>query len=136
MGNPADSVEPSVATGLPCGRTVLIGCSGGADSVALLAAAVRTGIRCAAGHVDHGLRPESTSEAEHVRELARTLGVGFHLERIEGLKVRGPGLEAAARDARYTDYFFPLLAAASRSSKRWPRSMSGIASLPSWQAYS
>jgi tRNA(Ile)-lysidine synthase len=101
VGNPADSVEPSVATGLPRGRTVLVACSGGADSVALLAAAVRAGIRCAAGHVDHGLRPESAREAEHVRELARTLSVGFHLERIEGLRVRGPGLEAAAREARY-----------------------------------
>ncbi|HZR11380.1 MAG TPA: tRNA lysidine(34) synthetase TilS, partial [Myxococcales bacterium] len=101
MGNLADTVEPAVATGLPHGRTVLVACSGGADSVALLAAAVRVGVRCAAGHVDHGLRPESAREAEHVREVARSLGVSFHLERIERLEVRGAGLEAAAREARY-----------------------------------
>lgn len=80
---------------------VLVACSGGADSVALLASAVRVGVRCDAGHIDHGLRPESAAEAEHVRELARSLGVGFQLERIERLNVHGPGLEAAAREARY-----------------------------------
>ena len=101
MGNLADTVEPAVATGLPHGRTVLVACSGGADSVALLAAAVRVGVRCGAGHVDHGLRPESARDAEHVREVARSLGVSFHLERIERLDVRGAGLEAAAREARY-----------------------------------
>jgi tRNA(Ile)-lysidine synthase len=69
--------------------------------VALLGAAVRTGVRCEVGHVDHGLRPASAAEAEQVRELARSLGVGFHFERIERLNVRGPGLEAAAREARY-----------------------------------
>ena len=101
LGNPADSVEQSVATFLPRGRLVLVACSGGADSVALLAAAARVGLRCAAGHVDHGLRPESASEAERVRELARSLGLDFHLHRVEGLDVRGAGLEAAAREARY-----------------------------------
>ena len=101
MGNLADTVEPAVATGLSHGRTVLVACSGGADSVALLAAAVRVGVRCGAGHVDHGLRAESARDAEHVREVARSLGVSFHLERIERLDVRGAGLEAAAREARY-----------------------------------
>jgi len=101
VGNPADSVEQSVATALPRDAKVLIACSGGADSVALLAAAVRTGVRCAAGHVDHGLRAESGAEAERVRELARALGVGFQLERLDDLDVRGQGLEGAARSARY-----------------------------------
>jgi tRNA(Ile)-lysidine synthase len=101
VGNPADSVEPSVATGLPLGRLVLVACSGGADSVALLVAAVRTGVRTAAAHVDHGLRPESAAEAEGVRELARHLEVPFHLERIERIDVKALGLEAAAREARY-----------------------------------
>ncbi|HTO96388.1 MAG TPA: tRNA lysidine(34) synthetase TilS [Myxococcales bacterium] len=101
MGNPADSVEPSVATGLPHGRLVLVACSGGADSVALLTACVRTAVTCAAGHVDHGLRPESAAEAERVRELARRLDVPFHLERIERLDLKASGLEASAREARY-----------------------------------
>jgi tRNA(Ile)-lysidine synthase len=101
VGEMADSVEPAVHTGLPPGISVLVACSGGADSVALAAAAARVGVRCAIGHVDHGLRPESADEAEGVRELARQLGVPFFLQKISGLNVRDAGLEAAARTARY-----------------------------------
>jgi tRNA(Ile)-lysidine synthase len=57
--------------------------------------------RCAIGHVDHGLRPESEAEARKVQELAARIGVPFFLERLENLRVRGAGLEAAAREARY-----------------------------------
>ena len=96
-----ESVEPAVAKGLPADVPLLIACSGGADSVALAASAVRVGVRCSIGHVDHGLRPESAADAEHVRALARSLGVGFHLEKISALDVRDAGLEGAAREARY-----------------------------------
>jgi tRNA(Ile)-lysidine synthase len=97
----ADSVEPAVHTGLPLDVPVLIACSGGADSVALAASSVRVGVRCAIGHVDHGLREASAQEAEGVRELARQLGVPFFLRKISGLNIRDAGLEAAARTARY-----------------------------------
>jgi tRNA(Ile)-lysidine synthase len=40
-------------------------------------------------------------DAERVRELARQLGAPFLLRKINNLNVRGAGLEAAARDARY-----------------------------------
>ena len=102
VGNLADSVEPAVACGLPYSTNVLIGCSGGRDSVALAASAARLGVRCAIAHVDHGLRPESSSEAERVRELARRLGVPFYLKKIENLSLNRDGLEAAARTARYS----------------------------------
>ena len=101
VGNLTDSVERAVASGLPPGTLVLVACSGGADSVALGASAVKVDLRCAIGHVDHGLRAGSAADADRVRELARRLGVEFHLKRIEQLNVSGPGLEAAARIARY-----------------------------------
>src|SRR2546425_321755 len=101
VGNLADSVEHAVARGLAHGTIVLVACSGGADSVALAASAVQVGIRCAIGHVDHGLRPASAQEAERVRELARLLGAPFFLRKVEGLQLKGAGLEAAARQARY-----------------------------------
>src|SRR3989441_878394 len=101
VGNLADSVEHAVARGLAHGTIVLVACSGGADSVALAASAVRVGVRCAIGHVDHGLRAGSTVEADGVRDLARHLGVEFYLKKIDKLNTRGPGLEAAARSARY-----------------------------------
>jgi tRNA(Ile)-lysidine synthase len=79
---------------------LLVACSGGADSTAL-AAAVSGGFIASIGHVDHGLRACSKHDAEEVRALARALGVPFFVERLEGLQVRGAGLEAAAREARY-----------------------------------
>jgi tRNA(Ile)-lysidine synthase len=78
---------------------VVVGCSGGADSVALLALAADAGLVPIAVHVDHGLRPESNAEVAHVRTLATTLGVGFHATCIT--VAPGPNLEARARDARY-----------------------------------
>ncbi len=99
----ADSLGRAVADGLlPPGQTVLVACSGGADSVALAAAlAERPEVSAAIGHVDHGLRPESAREAEQVRELASRLEIPFFVERLEGLSTKGPGLEAAAREGRY-----------------------------------
>ncbi|HEY6910343.1 MAG TPA: tRNA lysidine(34) synthetase TilS [Myxococcales bacterium] len=101
MGNLANSVEQAVASGLPSGDKVLVACSGGADSSALAAASVRVGLRCVIGHVDHGLRPESASDAERVRELARRLEVPFLTFRIQFLNIKRLGMEAAAREARY-----------------------------------
>ena len=44
--------------------------SGGADSTALLALAAAAGCHVTAIHVDHGLRPESATEADQARALA------------------------------------------------------------------
>ncbi|HEY5677283.1 MAG TPA: tRNA lysidine(34) synthetase TilS, partial [Myxococcales bacterium] len=97
----ADTVEQAVASGLPRDARVLVACSGGADSSALAAASERLGLRCVIGHVDHGLRPDSASDADRVRDLARRLGVPFLTLRIQFLNIRELGLEAAAREARY-----------------------------------
>jgi tRNA(Ile)-lysidine synthase len=78
---------------------VVVACSGGADSVALLALAVDAGLAPVAAHVDHGLRVGSDREAEHVRALARTLGAGFRAVTVRVMP--GPNLEARAREARY-----------------------------------
>ena len=86
---------------------VVVACSGGADSVALLgivAKAVRDrgrgrGRTVTAVHVDHGLRPESAGEAAPVAAAAKTLGVAF-VPRTLSLDT-GPGLAARARQARY-----------------------------------
>lgn len=88
--------------------TVLVACSGGGDSVALLAflAAARTSLdlELVVAHANHQLRREAEADAEHVRALCRTLD----LELVEAdLDVRGHaarqrcGLETAARDLRW-----------------------------------
>jgi tRNA(Ile)-lysidine synthase len=82
----------------PPGVPVVAAVSGGADSTALLALAVDAGCDVTAVHVDHGLRPGSAAEADHVAALAASLGVPFRAERVE--LAPGPNLEARARDAR------------------------------------
>ena len=90
------------------GDRVLIGVSGGPDSVALLhllaARAPFFHLRLGVAHLDHGLRPESGEDAEFVRGMAEGLGVEFYAERIDmTARQRRPhvSLEAAAREARY-----------------------------------
>jgi len=81
---------------------MLVACSGGPDSVALLGllATLRHAERLnlAVGHVDHGLRDESSAEAEGVRALAQSLDLEVRIGRLE--LARGPGLPARAREAR------------------------------------
>jgi tRNA(Ile)-lysidine synthase len=93
------------------GETVLVGVSGGADSVALLVAlralAPAWRLRLHALHVDHGLRPDSAADAELVRALGRRLDVPVE---VVAVRVGGGSVEAAARAARYA----ALQAAADR----------------------
>jgi len=73
--------------------------SGGADSAALLILAAEASSTVRAIHVNHGLRPEVSEEAQKVGMLANKLNVGFEEIKIE--LTDGPNLEERARDARY-----------------------------------
>ena len=81
---------------------LLVACSGGADSTALLGllALIREGDRLelTVGTVDHGLRPESAAEAAHVATLSAELGLPLRSTRLN--LAAGPGLPARAREAR------------------------------------
>ncbi|HYJ67961.1 MAG TPA: tRNA lysidine(34) synthetase TilS [Nocardioidaceae bacterium] len=83
----------------------LVALSGGADSLALLAAAVfeapRASLRCGAIVVDHGLQADSESVAATAARQAR--GLGADPVEVRRVDVDGPGgPEAAAREARRT----------------------------------
>ena len=82
----------------PPGVTATAAVSGGADSTALVALAAEHGLDLTIVHVDHGLRPGSAEEADHVRDLARRFGARFVAERVE--VAPGANLEARARHAR------------------------------------
>ena len=90
------------------GQSVLVACSGGADSTALLVAlsvlAGPWGIRLRVGHVHHNLRgADADADAERARELASALGWPFHLGAadVPALRAeRGGSLEEVARWAR------------------------------------
>jgi tRNA(Ile)-lysidine synthase len=78
---------------------VVVGCSGGADSVALLALAADAGLAPIAVHVDHALRAGSGGEAAAVGAVAARLG--GEVRAVRAPVTAGPNLEARAREARY-----------------------------------
>ncbi|MEW6472679.1 MAG: tRNA lysidine(34) synthetase TilS [Actinomycetota bacterium] len=77
----------------------MVACSGGPDSLALLALSAEAGLEPVAVHVDHGARVGSATEAEVVRAFAERLGTGFAAETVA--VPPGPNFEARARQARY-----------------------------------
>jgi tRNA(Ile)-lysidine synthase len=84
-------------------KTVLIGFSGGADSLALLAAvtfeAKKFSIKPVAVIVDHGLQENSEAVASNAAATAESLGVKALIKKVS-VGTEG-GLENAAREARY-----------------------------------
>ncbi len=78
---------------------VVVACSGGPDSLALLALAQSVELRPIAVHVDHGLRPESEDEVEVVAAQAARLDTRFRSESVS--LTPGPNVEARARESRY-----------------------------------
>ncbi len=87
------------------GDTVVVACSGGADSLALLAATVFEGAReswqVIGATVDHGLQDGSAANADRVVEQMRALGVSESVTARVRVEAPGVGPEAAAREARY-----------------------------------
>jgi tRNA(Ile)-lysidine synthase len=90
------------------GETVLVGLSGGADSVALLHALLalrpRLGLTLHVIHLDHGLRPEGDVEAAFVEAVGRRWDVPVTVERLVVGGEPGQSLEARARKARYAAF--------------------------------
>lgn len=89
--------------GLDAGTTLLVACSGGPDSTALLHCLAllraRQRLVVVAHGVDHGLRAEAASELDVVERLARDLDVPFG--RTSVVVPQGGNLQARARAARY-----------------------------------
>lgn len=82
---------------LPAG--VLVACSGGRDSVALLHACVVAGRAPRAITIDHGLGDHGAEAVDHVAQLCKAWGVPHRGVRVQVTDGAGP--EDAARRARY-----------------------------------
>nr|WP_291086200.1 tRNA lysidine(34) synthetase TilS [Dietzia sp. UBA5065] len=82
------------------GDEVCVALSGGADSLALTAAAAAEFAEVTALVVDHGLQPGSGEVARDAAAAARGLGVGARVL-VVVVTPDGTGPEAAARSARY-----------------------------------
>lgn len=76
---------------------LLLGCSGGSDSKALLYLLRGWRVPLHVAHVDHGWRKESGQEAEALRQEVEALDLPFHLHRLLPAEVNK---EAAAREGR------------------------------------
>lgn len=81
------------------GQPVAVGLSGGADSLALMAALIAEGADVEALCVDHGLQESSDAVAKKAAELAESLGATARILRVD--VDRNGSIEAAARRARY-----------------------------------
>lgn len=91
------------------GDTVLVGCSGGADSMLLLnyflSVKQKMGLKLIVAHVEHGIRgKESLDDAEFVKDFCFDNGIEFHLLSIDAVKESkklGIGVEEYSRKRRY-----------------------------------
>ncbi len=92
--------HPGHADGTGLGGHVCVGLSGGADSLALLAAATAEFEQVTALIVDHGLQEDSAQVARDAAAAARALGAEAEIL-VVVVDQRSSGPEAAARTARY-----------------------------------
>lgn len=89
-------------------RLVVVGVSGGPDSLCLLDILDRCGYPVLVAHLDHSLRDESAADLLAVQQVAGAMGLELVTERVD---VRGyarsksMSLEEAAREARYKFLF-------------------------------
>ncbi len=85
------------------GDHVVVACSGGPDSVALVDVLGRLasdlGVTLLVASVDHGIRPEARAEVEGVAALAARLSLPFRALRVS--VEAGTSPQARAREARY-----------------------------------
>lgn len=100
----------------PAGSPILLALSGGADSsaalVLLAAYCAASGRTLHAAHLDHAIRAESADDADFCASLCARFGVTLHRTRVDVpalAAVSGRGIEAEAREARYT-YFARVMA--------------------------
>jgi len=79
---------------------VVCAVSGGPDSMALLLLAHAHGLSVTAVHVDHGLRPDSSTDIDVIMPVANELGIPVVAHQVT--VASGSNLEARARHARYS----------------------------------
>ncbi len=89
-------------------RPLVVGISGGPDSVTLVHVLKTLGYTLHLAHLDHGLRLDSHEDVALVRRLAREWGLPFTVEQadVRGYAdEQGLSLEHAAREVRYRFLF-------------------------------
>jgi tRNA(Ile)-lysidine synthase len=97
----ADALSPF----LSAGSTILLGLSGGVDSVVLLHLLQHLSLRCSwrlsALHVHHGINPQADAWTVFCADLCALYGVTLQVKRVDIAPLRSLGIEAAARKLRH-----------------------------------
>ena len=120
--------------GLVKDRPIIVGVSGGPDSLCLMETLRQAGYSIIVAHFDHQLRPESSQDARMVEKTAARLMLGCI---IDGADVRAYAeqeklsLEEAARNLRYQ--FYVQSCAASEMPRLW---QSVILPMIRWKPFS
>jgi len=90
---------------------ILVGLSGGADSVALLHVLVNLraewALKLAAVHIHHGIRPDAEKDVEFCKKLCKELEVPLYVEYVkvpELARKQGMSEEEAGRQVRYMQF--------------------------------
>ncbi|MDD5370479.1 MAG: tRNA lysidine(34) synthetase TilS [Anaerolineaceae bacterium] len=89
-------------------QAIVVGVSGGPDSLCLVDALYRLGYPVIVAHFDHQLRTESSKEAGYVREFARERELPFELASLDVAafaRKNNLSVEEAARISRYRFLF-------------------------------
>jgi tRNA(Ile)-lysidine synthase len=94
--------------GLKAGDALMVGVSGGPDSLALTDVLLRLGFSVYVAHFNHQLRPESKEDAAFVKEFAGSRELPFILDSgstASYAKAQKLSIEEAARELRYQFLF-------------------------------
>lgn len=86
-------------------KKIIVAYSGGVDSQVLLHALASLKneyhFELRAIHIHHGLQADADNWVLHCKKTCQELGIAFFLEYIAISKIKGSGIEAAAREKRY-----------------------------------
>ena len=103
-----ERVAAQIAPLLPAHSSILIGLSGGVDSVVLLhllhKLAPRFSWQLSALHVHHGISPHADAWSGFCADLCARHHISFHIERVNIAPLREHGIEAAARKLRHAAF--------------------------------
>ena len=104
----SDKVADRLSSLLPARSSILIGLSGGVDSVVLLnllsKLAPRFSWQLSALHVHHGISPNADAWADFCADLCTRHHIPLHIEHVDIAPLREHGIEAAARKLRHAAF--------------------------------
>lgn len=103
-----DRIAAHIAPLLPAHSSILIGLSGGVDSVVLLhllhLLAPRFSWQLSALHVHHGISPNADAWADFCADMCARYHIPIHIEHVNIAPLRAHGIEAAARKLRHAAF--------------------------------